>query len=842
MKQKYDVTGMTCSACSAHVEKAARAIPGVRDVTVNLLTNSMVIESDTQIANSAVIEAVSAAGYGAIPVGEANVQKREKTPQGKIQQQLEKMKMRLFISAVFLIPLMYVSMGHMVGLPQFGFLIGYENSITFAMIQFLLTLPVVYVNRKYYQVGFKTLFHGAPNMDSLIAIGSSAALVYGVFAIMRIGYGLGTGDRVLVERYHMDLYFESAAMILTLITLGKYLETKSKGKTGQAIARLMDLAPKTATVERDGVERTIPVEQLMIGDIVLVKPGQNVPADGVIVEGSTSVDEAAITGESIPVEKTAGSTVLSATLNKTGFFKFRATKVGDDTTLAQIIRLVEDASASKAPIAKLADRIAGIFVPVVISIAVLAAIFWLWMGQTAEFSISVGIAVLVVSCPCALGLATPVAIMVGTGKGAENGILIKSGEALQTAHNIQEVVLDKTGTITEGKPVVTDVFPLAELSQTDFLSAAASIEGRSEHPLAQAIVEYAKGKNIAQLPVSEFKANFGRGVSAFVEGERWYAGNEKMMREQKITLSENAVSTLERLSEEGKTPLLFASEQKGLIGIIAVADTIKPTSKEAISMLEKMGVAVTMLTGDNQKTAAAIQRQLGIQRVIAEVLPQEKEQQIARLQKDGKIVAMVGDGINDAPALARADVGIAIGAGTDVAIESADIVLMKNDLRDVATAIRLSKAVIRNIKENLFWAFFYNSIGIPLAAGLLYPLFQVKLNPMFAAAAMSLSSVCVVSNALRLRRFKVMYSTQTPGAVQNIKEEDFMKTVTLQIEGMMCPHCVAHVTQALTKIPGVDAQVSLENKEAVCTLTQDVSVQQLTDAVTEAGYSVTEVK
>ncbi|WP_367926206.1 heavy metal translocating P-type ATPase [uncultured Ruthenibacterium sp.] len=842
VKQKYDIIGMTCSACSAHVEKAARAVSGVCDVNVNLLTNSMVVESETPIASSAIVDAIAAAGYSAIPVGQQdNQQKTEKSPREKTKRQIEQMQLRLCVSFAFLVPLMYIAMGHMIGLPLPSFLLGYENSIAFAMTQFLLTLPVVYVNRKYYQTGFKTLFHGNPNMDSLIAIGSTAALVYGVFAIMRMGYGLGTGNRALVEQYHMDLYFESAAMILTLITLGKYLETKSKGKTSEAIARLMDLTPKTATVERNGQEKVIPVEQLIVGDIILVKPGQSVPVDGVIIEGDTHIDEAAITGESIPVEKTVGSTVLSATLNKTGFFKFRATKVGQDTTLAQIIRLVEDASASKAPIAKLADQISGIFVPIVITIALAATLVWLWVGQSVEFSISVGIAVLVVSCPCALGLATPVAIMVGTGKGAENGILIKSGEALQTAHDINAVVLDKTGTITQGQPVVTDIFPLQGFSEMAFLQIAASIEKRSEHPLAQAIVERAEKEKVELTDVEDFSALFGKGVRAVLNGQMWFAGNEKLMNDQEIKIPDSVRSILNDLAEDGKTPLLFASRNQGLAGIIAVADEVKETSREAIDALHKMGIEVTMLTGDNRRTATAIQKQVGIEHLVAEVLPQEKEQQIALLQKNGKRVAMVGDGVNDAPALARADVGIAIGAGTDVAIESADIVLMKNDLRDVVTAIRLSKAVIRNIKENLFWAFFYNSVGIPLAAGLFFPIFGIKLSPMFGAAAMSLSSVCVVSNALRLRRFKSYSTSVTVPFLKNKKEEVSMKTVKIQIDGMMCQHCVAHVTQALNQIPGVTAQVSLEEKQAVCSLDESVTVQQLKDAIAAAGYTVTGV-
>ena len=723
VKQKYNVTGMTCSACSAHVEKAVRGVQGVSEVSVNLLTNSMVVESDAPLEQDVIVKAVEHAGYGASPAdgrGAGPAAKQGGAPvQNPMQAQLKNMRMRLWVSFAFLAPLMYVSMGSMAGLPLPGFLTGHENAVGFALTQLLLTLPVVYVNRKYYEVGFKTLLRGSPNMDSLIAIGSTAALVYGVFAIYRIGYGLGVGDHALVSQYHMDLYFESAAMILALITLGKYLETRSKGKTSEAITKLMDLAPKTAAVERGGMETVIPVEEVVVGDTVLVRPGQSVPVDGVILEGNTSIDEAAITGESIPVEKEPGSTVIAATINKAGFFKFRATKVGADTTLAQIIRLVEDASSSKAPIAKLADKISGVFVPVVIGIALAASIGWLLAGQTPEFAVSIGISVLVISCPCALGLATPVAIMVGTGKGAENGILIKSGEALETAHSINAIVLDKTGTITEGKPAVTDILPVGALAENELLALAAGLERQSEHPLAQAVLECAARRGVQPYEVTDFKAVFGKGIEGRYAQELYFAGNEAMLAERGMALPAPVKQKLDALAGEGKTPLLFCGE-KTVLGVIAVADTVKPSSAAAIADLKRMGIDVTMLTGDNRRTAEAIRRQLDIPHVIAEVLPQEKEQHVAALQQQGKTVAMVGDGINDAPALARADVGIAIGAGTDVAIESADVVLMKSDLADAVTAIRLSKAVIRNIKENLFWAFFYNTVGIPVAAGLLY--------------------------------------------------------------------------------------------------------------------------
>ena len=857
VKTKYDVTGMTCSACSAHVEKAVRKVEGVVNVTVNLLTNSMVVESEAPIPEQRIVDAVVQAGYGACPMekpGEkaaaagAKPAARRENP---AVQQMREMKHRLVVSFAFLLPLMYVSMGSMFGLPLPGFLTGHENAVAFGLVQFLLALPVAYVNRKYYQVGFKTLFHASPNMDSLIAIGSTAAFVYGLFAIMRIGHGLGVGDMALVERYHMDLYFESAVMILALITLGKYLEAKSKGKTSEAIEKLMDLAPKTANVVRGGAEVTVPVEDVQKGDLLVVRPGQSVPVDGVIEEGTSSLDESAITGESIPVEKGPGDTVIAATVNRAGSFRFRATKVGEDTTLAQIIRLVEDASASKAPIAKLADKIAGVFVPIVIAIALVACGVWLALGQTPEFAISIGISVLVISCPCALGLATPVAIMVGTGKGAENGILIKSGDALQAAHNITSVVLDKTGTITQGKPVVTDIRPQAGCTQRELLCAAAALEHSSEHPLAQAVMARAGQEGVAPAPVEDFKALFGKGVQARYNGAMWYAGNETLMEEIGAPVSPQLRAELDTLAGEGKTPLLFAHDRT-VAGVIAVADTVKPTSAEAVRELRDMGIDVTMLTGDNARTAAAIQRQTGIPHVIAGVLPQEKEQHVARLKEGGQVVAMVGDGINDAPALARADVGVAIGAGTDVAIESADIVLMKNDLRDVVTAIRLSKAVIRNIKENLFWAFFYNALCIPLAAGVLYLPLHIKLNPMIGAAAMSLSSVFVVSNALRLKRFKARHAqehtpgpAETPAQPEKItqeKEKTNMKTITLDIEGMMCMHCVKHVKDALEKIAGVQADVDLEKKTAVCAAPDGVTAEQLTEAVKEAGYEVTGVR
>ena len=864
MKEKFDVTGMTCSACSSRVEKCVRKLEGVEEVSVNLLTNSMQVEyDDAVLKEQGIIDAVVHAGYGASPAGGSasgmmtggmsgsqTVQKQE-SQKNPVQEHLEYMKKRTFWSFVFLIPLMYVSMGHMVGAPLPGFLHGTVNAVAFAMTQFLLCLPVLYINRAYFTKGFSTLFHGAPNMDTLIAVGSAASLVYGVFAIYRMGHGLGVQDMELVERYLHDLYFESAVMILALINIGKYLEARSKGKTSQALQKLMDMAPKTAFVERDGTVVEIPAEEILAGDILQVKPGSSVPADGVVIEGSTSIDQAAITGESIPVQKEVGDQVIAATMNKTGFFRMRAAKVGKDTTFSQIIRLVEDASASKAPIAKMADKIAGVFVPIVMTIALLTGIGWVIGGAEFEFALSCAISVLMISCPCALGLATPVAIMVGTGKGAENGILIKSGETLEVTHSIQSVVLDKTGTITQGKPVVTDVQTFG-ISEQELLKIAAALEKKSEHPLAEAVLLKAEEAHLELPEAEEFQAVPGKGIQAKIHGSWYYAGNQKFMEELQIDCKK-VVPKMEQLSEEGKTPLLFAGEGK-ILGVIGAADIVKPTSAQAIRELKKLGIQVIMLTGDNEKTARAIQKQLDIDTVIAEVLPQDKEKEVARLQESGKTVAMVGDGINDAPALARADVGIAIGAGTDVAIESADIVLMKNDLLDVVTAVGLSKAVIRNIKQNLFWAFFYNACGIPLAAGLLYPAFGWKLSPMFGAAAMSLSSLFVVSNALRLRFFHVLkkpeagreetmvQAEETVSDIEGKEDKEEKNMFTMKIEGMMCPHCQAAVTKALNALEGVKAEVNLEKKEAYVEAAEGVTKEALTEAVTEAGYEVISVE
>lgn len=884
MKERFDVTGMTCSACSSHVEKSVGKLTGVENVSVNLLTNSMQVEFDeNKLDTAGIIKAVEDAGYGAAVKDEhaksgaktsGQSGSQENNGLSAVEQNVKNMKKRLIVSLIFWIPLMYVSMGHMIyqwlniPMPPFtmNFLHGNENAITYAFTQFLLLLPILIANQKYFKNGFKTLWHRSPNMDSLIAIGAGAAILYGIFAIYRIGYAMGHGDMMVVHQYAHDLYFESAGTILTLITIGKYLETKSKGKTSEAITKLLNLAPKTVTAVRDGVEQVVDAADVEKGEIFLVKPGESVAVDGIVLEGKSSFDESAITGESIPVPKQEGDTIVSASMNKSGLIRAKATKVGEDTTIAQIIRLVEEASSSKAPIAKVADKIAGVFVPAVITIALITGVIWLISGATFEFAMSTAIAVLVISCPCALGLATPVAIMVGTGKGAENGILIKSGDALETAHQIDTVVLDKTGTITQGKPVVTDIICAAgkNADKTQLLQIAGSLEKGSEHPLAEAIVNYCLTNNISLEKVTDFNALFGKGIEGTVSGTHYYAGNEKMMEEKGISLSTEQKNQIRELAKQGRTPLLFADE-KQFLGIVAVADVVKPTSKEAVQKFRDYGIHVIMLTGDNEVTAQAIKEQVGIDEVIAGVLPTQKEQKISALKQAGHKVAMIGDGVNDAPALASADVGIAIGAGTDVAIESADIVLMKNDLLDAVGAVKLSKAVIRNIKENLFWAFFYNSIGIPLAAGVLYPLFQIKLNPMFGAAAMSLSSVCVVSNALRLRWVKLHDAKKTQSephqdvaastiadinqhnaldnnikSTNNDKGESTM-TTTISIEGMMCAHCQAHVEKALKEVAGVtEVTVSLENKNAV--VTGDASVEALKQAVVDAGYEVTDVK
>ncbi|WP_312700267.1 heavy metal translocating P-type ATPase [Sedimentibacter sp.] len=853
--KKFNITGMTCSACSARIEKNLNKTPGVTEVNVNLLSNNMTVKYDeTVLSEGDIVKVVINTGYGA-----SSAEKKKETPDKNDKTDAEKefieMKKRLIISFIFAVPLFYISMGHMLKWPLPDFFHGMENSITFAFTQFLLALPVMIINKKYYVVGFKTLFKGSPNMDSLIAIGTTAAVAYGVFAIYKIGYGLGHMDMDMVMQYSMDLYFESAAVILALITLGKFLEARAKGRTSDAIKKLMDLSPKTALVERDGQEIEIPVEEVEKGDIVIVKPGQSVPVDGTIIFGSSSIDESMLTGESIPVERKVGDKVIGASINKSGYFKFEAQNVGDDTTLSQIIKLVEEASSSKAPISKLADKISSVFVPIVISIAVISTIAWLIAGATFEFALSIGIAVLVISCPCALGLATPTAIMVGTGKGAENGILIKSAEALEIAHQVKTVVMDKTGTITEGKPRVTDII-VNGIDEAEMLKIAASAEKSSEHPLADAVVEEANKRNLDLYNVTGFEAIPGQGLEATVNDTKYYIGNLRLINNKNININ-NFEEKSSKLADEAKTPLYFADE-KNVLGIIAVADVVKPTSLKAIQEFEAMGIEVVMLTGDNKKTAEAIRKQLGITRAIAEVIPQDKEREIRNIQEQGRKVAMIGDGINDAPALARADVGIAIGAGTDVAIESADIVLIRSDLLDAVTAVQLSHATIRNIKQNLFWAFIYNTIGIPLAAGVFYGLLQWKLNPMFAAGAMSLSSVSVVSNALRLKFFKPIRTNNDTSINKESNNDEIKVNVeslsdksnntnnggnnmkkTFIVEGMSCGHCKAAVEKALKSVDGVEnAAVDLQSKTAEVTLSGEVNDNVLKKAITDAGYEV----
>ena len=863
--QKFNVTGMTCSACSARIDKNVNKLEGVIEANVNLLSNSMQVKYDESVIDEKqIIKVVEDTGYGASMAGNKKSAVKEKESISDAESEIKEMKKRLIISFIFAVPLFYISMGHMLDWPLPSLFHGMENALVFSFTQLLLCLPVMIINSKYYKVGFKTLFKGSPNMDSLIAIGTSAAFGYGVFAIYKIGYGLGHMDMDMVMTYSMDLYFESAAVVLALITLGKFLEARAKGRTSDAIRKLIDLSPKTALVERSGIEEEISVEDVIKGDIIIVKPGQSVPVDGIITFGNSSIDESMLTGESIPVEKKVGDKVVGASINKSGYFKFEAVNVGDDTTLSQIIRLVEEASSSKAPISKMADKISSVFVPVVIAVAVIATIVWLLSGAAFEFALSIGIAVLVISCPCALGLATPTAIMVGTGKGAENGILIKSAEALEIAHHIQTVVMDKTGTITEGKPRVTDILTNGKIQENELLKIAASAEKGSEHPLADAIVEEANARNLKLYDVNNFEAISGQGLEASVNNKKYYLGNKRFINEKNLNINDFEAKSI-RYAEEGKTPLYFADENE-VLGIIAVADVVKATSKKAIQEFEAMGIEVVMLTGDNKKTAEAIQKQLGISRAIAEVMPQDKEKEIRKIQESGRKVAMIGDGINDAPALARADVGIAIGAGTDVAIESADIVLIRSDLLDAVTAVQLSKATIKNIKQNLFWAFIYNTIGIPLAAGVFYNLLQWKLNPMFAGGAMSLSSVSVVSNALRLKFFKPVRSInnddeevidslnkseinksnkkiETDEKNQEIKKIEErvgnkMKKI-LKVEGMSCGHCKAAVEKALKAVDGVEsAEVDLSNKSAEVTLTKEVGDDVLVKAITDAGYEV----
>ncbi len=848
--EKFEVKGMTCSACVTHVEKSVSKLSGIKLVQVNLLTNSMTVSYDEKTLDSNKIElSVKNAGYEA----HTKSTKDDKISNSSlVNNEMKQMMFRWWISLAFLVPLLYISMGHMFRLPLPHYLHGSQNALAFAFTQFLLTLPIVYVNKKYFTTGFKTLFKGAPNMDSLIAIGSSAAILYGIYAIYRIGFALGHDDIETVIQFTNDIYFESGATILTLITLGKYLEAKSKSRTSDAITRLIKLIPSTALVLRENIEIEISIEDVIVGDIVIVKPGQSVPVDGIVESGSSSVDESALTGESMPVFKQKGDKIFSACINKSGYFTLNATKVGKDTTLSQIINLVEEASSSKAPISKLADKISSIFVPVVIGLSIVSTIVWLLLGYPFDFALSIGIAVLVISCPCALGLATPVAIMVGMGKGADHGILIKTAESLETAHKINTVVLDKTGTLTEGKPIITDIYTSKTINENELLQIAASIEKKSEHPLAEAILIEAEKRSLKLLDVTNFQASPGLGIQGELNGKVYIAGNLNFMLNRKIHLVEFEIIA-DKLANSGNTPLYIANE-KEILGIIAVADILKPTSKDAVNELISMGINVVMLTGDNAKTAAAIQHQLGISTLIAEVLPQDKDKAIIKLQSEGNIVVMVGDGINDAPALMRANLGIAIGAGSDIAIESADVILINNDLMDVVNTLSLSKIVITNIKQNLFWAFFYNIIGIPLAAGVFYSMLGWKLNPMFAAAAMSFSSISVVLNALRIMNFKSVTSKKNvsenlyitknnPEIIQKLKNpNEIMSEKTLLIKGMSCGHCSARVEKVLNSLDGVEAKVDLESNSAKLLLSKEVSNEIIKASVDNIGYEVVEIK
>ncbi len=826
MKLKFQVKGMTCAACSARVEKVTNSIIGVDKAEVNLLAGSMVVEAKEDVS-AAIMDAVAKAGYEALLPGK----EKAAVSKGPGNEALKEMKVRIIGSAICLVVLMYFTMGHMVGLPVPGWYHGAQNALVAALLQLFLTLPPVYLNRVYYSRGLKALYHRSPNMDSLIAVGSLAALGYGVAALFRMAWAMGNGHMEIVEHYSKNLYFESAAMILTLITLGKFLETRAKGKTGDAIRGLMDLSPKKAVVLRNGSQVEIPIEQVKLGDTVVVRSGGSIPVDGTVIKGRGSVDQSALTGESIPVEKNPGDFVCAATINQEGYLEIRADKVGEDTTLSQIIRLVEDAGGSKAPIARLADKIAGIFVPVVMGIALVAFAVWMIAGKGMEFSLNMAVSVLVISCPCALGLATPVAIMVGTGKGASLGVLFKNAEALENLHRVDTVVLDKTGTLTTGKPAVTDLM-YAKADEETLLSIAASLEAPSEHPFARAILAYYGKKPM--LEVKDFQTLPGRGVQGIIRGKLYFGGNKALMAEKDILVPDYS-----ELSQQGKTPLYFACEDGSFLGAIAAADVLKGDSQAAVEQFKQLGLDIVMLTGDNIATGTAIAAKAGIDHVIADVMPGQKAGHISALQAMGKHVAMIGDGINDAPALVTADVGIAIGAGTDIAIESADIVLMASSLAGVGDAIRLSKATMRNIRQNLFWAFFYNTLGIPLAAGVLYPAFGIQLSPMIGAAAMSLSSVFVVSNALRLRRFRRKFSAEEPQEEAPIikKQEEIVMETVIHVEGMMCKHCKARVESVCKEVPGVqDAVVDLMAKTV--TVTGEADVAALKKAIVDADYEV----
>ena len=837
MTEQFAVTGMTCAACSAHVEKAVSRLSGVQSAPVNLMLGSMTVTYDEKaVTEGDIIAAVKAAGYGASPASQ--------TDQGQLRRDqdaaLRRRKKHLIWSVVFLVPLFYLSMGHMMGLPLPQVL--HTHPLLLACLQLALVIPILILNRNYFTVGFSRLVKLSPNMDSLVAVGAAAGLVYSLIEMGLLAAGQVSGMP--------DLYFESAGMILTLVTVGKYLEERSRGKTTGAISALLALAPESAVVRRQGQELTIPTEEIVVGDTVIVRQGGRIPVDGVITDGHAAVDESAITGESLPVEKVPGDAVTSATVTSSGYLELRATRVGGDTTLSQIIRLMEEAASSKAPISRLADRISGIFVPAVMAISLTAALLWAFVGgMDVRFCLSIAIAVLVISCPCALGLATPVAIMVGTGQAAQQGILIKSAESLELLHKVQTVVLDKTGTVTMGQPRVTDILCAPGVTEEELLCVAASAEKPSEHPLAHAIVEESQARHIPLCPVSGFRSVPGGGIQATLSGEAVLAGNAGYLAQNGVSLAAMEADA-HRLAEDGKTPLFFA-ESGRLLGCVAVADVVKPDSAKAIAALRRMGRRVVLLTGDNQRTANAIARQIGVDQVIAQVLPQDKAKCVARLQQQGQRVAMVGDGVNDAPALAQADVGLAIGAGTDIAIESADVVLIKSSLLDIPAAMDLSRAVLRNIKQNLFWAFFYNSIGIPVAAGVLYPALHLTLNPMLAAAAMSLSSVCVVSNALRLRGWKPPVFPDQPAPTAPLPEsavfqsqgkEENTVNKTIHIDGMMCTHCTGRVEKALNDLPGVEATVDLDSKSAAVTCTPDVSDDTLRQAVEDAGYHVTGIR
>ncbi len=823
MEYKFDVTGMTCAACSARVEKVTAAIAGVETVEVNLLAGKMTVRANGDVQQQ-IQAAVRQAGYGISVPGE----KKQQATAAPADNALKEMKKRIIGSAVLVLLLMYFTMGHMVGLPVPAWYHGVENAMVGALLQFFLTLPVVYLNRVYYSRGLKALWHKAPNMDSLIAVGSGAALVYGVAVLFLMANAMGAEDWAAVEKYSHSLYFESAAMILTLVTFGKFLETRAKGKTGDAIQKLMDLRPQVAVVRRNGMETELPLEQVLLGDTVIVRSGASIPVDGKVISGRASVDQSALTGESIPVEKAVGDTVAAATICQAGYLEVLVQKVGEDTTLAQIIRLVEEAGGSKAPIARLADKIAGVFVPVVMSIAALAFAGWMLAGESLEFSLTTAISVLVISCPCALGLATPVAIMVGTGRGAGVGILFKNASALENLHRVDTVVLDKTGTLTTGKPQVTDILP-GSLREKELLAIAAALEQQSEHPFAKAILEKA-GKS--ELAVEEFETLPGLGVTGVIAGVRYFGGNARLMQENKIR-----VPGYEALAQEGKTPLYFGTADGTYLGAVVAADVLKPDSLQAVSLFQKAGLDVVMLTGDNEKTARVIASAAGITHVIADVLPQDKAGHVKALQDAGHRVLMVGDGINDAPALVTADIGMAIGAGTDIAIDSAQVVLMSGSLISAYNAFELSRATIRNVKQNLFWAFFYNCLGIPVAAGALYPAFGIQLSPMIGAAAMSFSSVFVVSNALRLWLFKPR-ALPALLEISEIKEETEMEVV-IKVEGMMCTHCKARVEQVCKAVAGAaDAVVDLQAKNVTVTGTADV--ESLKKAIVDAGYEVIE--